>query len=78
MAQPITAIPVEHHLAIHHIEPSPDDGPRPLTLLELVEAVGEVTRDEQEVVATVVWMLQSGRVKLVDQRQDPPNSALCG
>ena len=35
-----------------------------VTLLELVEAVGDVTDDETEVVATVVHMLRSGTVKL--------------
>jgi len=35
-----------------------------LTLLELVRAVGEVTDDEDEIVATVLHMLQSGSVRL--------------
>ncbi len=34
------------------------------TLLELVEAIGEQTEDEREVVATVVHLLRSGRVRL--------------
>jgi len=38
--------------------------PRQLTLLDLVQAVGEVTEDEQEVVATVVFLLRTGRVEL--------------
>jgi hypothetical protein len=77
MAQPITPIAIEHYPAIHQIEPSPDSGPRPLTLLELVEAVSEVTDDEQEIVETVAWMLQSGRVKLVGNFRDAPISQLC-
>ena len=77
MAQPVTPIAIEHHPAIHRIEPSPDSGPRPLTLLELVEAVSEVTDDEREIVETVVWMLQSGRVKLVGNFRDAPLSQLC-
>lgn len=36
----------------------------PLTLIDLLEAVGEVTADEQEIVATVLHMLESGRVRL--------------
>ena len=35
-----------------------------LTLLELVQAVCEATRDDREVVATVREMLRSGRVRL--------------
>jgi hypothetical protein len=34
------------------------------TLLELVQAVSEVARSEQEVVATVLYMLRSGSVQL--------------
>lgn len=35
-----------------------------ITLLELVQAVSRVTPDEREVVATVVYMLRTGRVRL--------------
>ncbi len=35
-----------------------------VTLLELVTAVCDVTKDDREVVATVVHMLHSGEVKL--------------
>ena len=35
-----------------------------MTLLELVQAVCEATRDDREVVATVCDMLRSGRVRL--------------
>ena len=38
--------------------------PELVTLLELVEAVGEYAHSEAEVVATVLHMLRSGRVKL--------------
>ena len=38
--------------------------PLDLTLLELVEAVNDVTDDEVEVVATVRNLLQTGRVRL--------------
>ena len=34
------------------------------TLLELVQAINEVARTEQEVVATVLYMLRSGSVRL--------------
>ena len=34
------------------------------TLLDLVHSVSEVTSDEREIVATVVHLLRSGRVRL--------------
>ncbi len=37
---------------------------RECTLLELVQAVSDVTRDEREVVQTVLHMLETGRVRL--------------
>ena len=38
--------------------------PLPTTLLDLVRAIGEVTEDDREVVATVRYLLDSGRVRL--------------
>ena len=38
--------------------------PLHVTLLELVEAVSDVTDNEREVVATVMHMLETGRVRL--------------
>jgi len=35
------------------------------TLLELVRTVGELTEDDREVVATVIELLHSGRVRLI-------------
>lgn len=37
---------------------------RATTLLELVCVIGEVTDDDREVVATVLHMLESGRIRL--------------
>lgn len=37
---------------------------RNVTLLELVEAVGEYAQTEAEVIATVVYLVNSGRVRL--------------
>jgi hypothetical protein len=34
------------------------------TLLDLVRVIGEVTHDDREIVATVLHMLRSGRVRL--------------
>ena len=41
------------------------EAPRSTTLLELVRAIGEVTDDDHEVVATVLHLLKSGRVRLI-------------
>ena len=35
-----------------------------VTLLDLVAAVSEYARDERELIATVVWMVNSGQVRL--------------
>ena len=51
---------------MHEIETTTDDDIRPLTLMELVDAVGEVAENEEEVLATVSYMLKSGRVHLAD------------
>ncbi|MBB83420.1 MAG: hypothetical protein CL931_06380 [Deltaproteobacteria bacterium] len=69
-----TVIPIEHQLAVHEIDPSMDAGLEPLTLMELVDAVGEVSDTEEEVLATVTYMLRSGRVQLKSET----NAALCG
>ena len=42
------------------------------TLLELVEAIAEVTEDDREVVATVLHMLASGHVRLCGNFRDEP------
>ena len=47
-------------------------GPEAVTLLELVSAICEVTDDDREVVATVVSLLESGRVELCGNFRDPP------
>ena len=44
--------------------------PRATTLLALVRAIGEVTYDEREVVATVLHMLRSGEVRLCGNFRD--------
>jgi hypothetical protein len=79
MAPPITTIPIEHHPMIHSVDSSPEtEESRQFTLLEVIEAVSEVTDDEQEVIATVKWMLQSGRVRLVGTFRDTPLQQLTG
>jgi len=78
MGQASIEIPVEHRLAIHEIEMNPIDEPRTVTLLELIEAVSEVSDSEQEVLATVTYMLSSGRVRLSGNFRDTPVEKLCG
>lgn len=53
-----TTVPLE--IRVQYEEPEPE----PVTLLELVDAVSDVSDDETEVVATVLHMLRSGTVKL--------------
>ena len=60
------AIPVKHHSTMHESETATDVDTRPLTLMELVDAVGEVADNEEEVLAAVSYMLRSGRVHLAD------------
>ena len=45
---------------------------RATTLLALVRAVGEVTRDDREVVATILHMLRSGEVRLCGNFRNHP------
>jgi hypothetical protein len=51
--------------------------PLSLTLLELVEAVNDVTSTDDEVVATVRHMLQSGRIRLCGNFRGMPASVFC-
>jgi len=46
--------------------------PRELTLLELVTAVSDATENEQEIIATVLNILGSGRVRLIGAFRDEP------
>lgn len=78
MSQASTAIPIEHHPAIHEIETGTYEEPQSVTLLELVEAVSEVSDSEQEVIATVTYMLSSGRIRLSGNFRDTPVAKLCG
>ena len=70
-----TLVPIEHQARVHDIDAAADDGLRPLTLMELVDAVSEVSETEQEVLATVTYMLKSGRVQLMET---DATASLCG
>jgi hypothetical protein len=78
MERAITAIPIDHHPAVHEIDTCPSDEPQDITLLELIDAVSEVSDCEEEVVATVTYMLNSGRVRLAGNFRDVPVAKLCG
>ncbi len=73
MGAAATTIPIRHSQMIHAIETTgSDERPQNLTLLELVEAIADVTDDEQEIVATAMHMLSSGRVRLTGNFHDEP------
>ena len=55
--------------------PQEGEEPRDLTLLELVRTVGEITDDEREIVATVLHLLRSGRVRLRGNFRGAPPTA---
>ena len=50
-------------------------GMQATTLLDLVRVIGEVTDDDREIVATVLHMLRSGRVRLSGSFRDVPFDA---
>lgn len=77
MAQTCIAIPVDHFPAVHEVDTTPVKEPRPVTLLELIEAVSEVSDTEQEMLATVTYMLHSGRIRLAGNFRDTPVEKLC-
>ena len=55
--------------------------PKECTLLDLLWSVNEVTEDEREAVATVVYLINTGRVRLCGNfagaKITLPNSAVC-
>ena len=63
--------------ALRTASPSPAPAEaRSTTLLELVVSLSEVTDDEEEVVATVLALLRSGRVRLCGNFRNAPISDL--
>jgi hypothetical protein len=59
------------------IETAVIEEPLRLTLLELVGAVCDVTDTDAEVVATVIHMIETGRVRLSGSFRDLPISVSC-
>jgi hypothetical protein len=43
----------------------PADEPLAVTLAELLDVIGEVTTDEDEIVATMLYMVEARRVRLI-------------
>jgi hypothetical protein len=43
---------------------------RALTLLDVIQAVSDVTQDDQEIIATVAHLISSRRVRLCDEAID--------
>ena len=78
MGQASFAVPIDHFPMVHEIDTNSPAEPRAVTLLELIEAVSEVSENEQEVLATVAYMLNSGRVRLSGSFRDTPVARLCG
>lgn len=76
MRNAASTIRVEYTPAVQLVETVRQDEPQHLTLLELVEALCEITEDEREVIATAAYMLRSGRVRLTGNFRseilDPP------
>jgi hypothetical protein len=73
MAQPVRGIHIEHDPAIYRIDAvqtTSPNAPLSLTLLELVQAVSETCESDKEIVATVVYMLRSGRIRLAGNFRD--------
>lgn len=66
------SVPIEYRRRVHEIEAvaAPEEGA--ITLGELVEAVAEFSDGEHEIVATVMHMLRTGRVRIQGQVVEPP------
>lgn len=55
-------------------EPAVAQEPLQVTLLELVAAIGDITSNDAEVVATVLYMIETGRVRLTGTFRNLPAS----
>jgi hypothetical protein len=58
--------------AANAIQHHPSGEVQQVTLLELVQALSEETRDDREVVAAVQHLLMSGRVRLIGNFRNTP------
>ena len=78
MAAASIPIPIRHHFPIHETDASAEQNPQPVTLLELIKAVSDVSGSEQQVIATVTYMLNTGRVQLAGSFRDTPVNMMIG
>lgn len=79
MTQPTSvSVPIEHFRRVHLIETAEEPEADEVSLAQLVEAVAEFSDSEREVVATVMHMLRTGRVKLRGAYEEPAAAKLCG
>ena len=74
MGSAAMTIPIQHSQLVYAVETTDCERPQQLTLLELVESIADVTDDEREIVATAMYMLRSGRVRLAGNFHDEPVS----
>ena len=58
-------------VALRYLSCRPGEA-RKATLLELVTAIGETTEDDREVVSMVLYLLETGRVRLCGNFRDHP------
>ncbi len=74
-----TDVPIRHSQVAYAVQTTEQQPRKPqqYTLLELIEAVGEVTDNEAEIVATVRHMLASGQVKLTGNFRGEPIELIC-
>lgn len=77
MTEPNRSIQIDHDPVIYAIETASEDAPLRLTLLELVHAISEVSLSEQELLATLIYVLRSGRVRLKGNFRSMPIDQFC-
>ena len=54
----------------HGLELEANEPPPSLTLMDLVDAVGQCADTEEEVLATVTYMIRSGHVQMAHHREE--------
>ena len=73
-----TVIPIDHRPRTHEIDMQASFSPQTSTLLELIAAVNDVSDSEQEALSTITYMLESGRVRFLNDSGAEPRTKLCG
>ena len=67
----MNAAALRQQLALADFGTTEEGEPIETTLLDLVAAVADSARNEREVIATIKYLLASGRVRLVGNFQGP-------